>query len=100
MSTNFIYELYDADEYEGFIKACVKTFRQSIEYKKWTLSTKNSRCHLTGRESDSIDIEVHHYDQTLFAITSEIVDLLIDNQLKFNCFFICLILTDIHLNIR
>lgn len=97
-TTNFIYELYDADEYEAFIKNCEKTFRNSVEYKKWLLTTKNHFCHLTGKDANSIDIEVHHYDKTLYVIVSDIVDLLIDNQLKLNSFFVCLIVADIHLS--
>lgn len=92
------YELYDAEEYEGFIKATIKQFRTSPEYKMWLATTHNEVCAVTGHSKDSVDIEVHHFGKTLWVITEEIVQYFIQENLRVNSFYICLILADIHFN--
>ena len=92
------YELYDAEVYEAFIKSVEKLFRLSPEYKMWLSTTDNQECAVTGLSKDSIEIEVHHYGKTLWAIVEEILDYFIQNDIFVNSFYICLILTDLHLN--
>lgn len=96
--TRLFYDFYDTDEYEAFIKACMKTFRTSAEYKIWLTTTNNRVCALSNREANSIDIEVHHYGRTLFDLVSEIVDYFLQEDLKMNSFIVCLVLTELHLS--
>jgi hypothetical protein len=98
MKSKSFYQLYDAEDYENFIKATIKIFRLSNEYKMWLSTTNNEECALTGKSKDSIDIEVHHYGKTLWEIVEQIVNYFIQENLPLNSFYICLILIDIHLN--
>lgn len=93
-----LFTINDADEYEKFIKYCESTFRKSEEYKIWLNSIDRSTCAATNLTNDVIDIEVHHYDDNLYIICSEVINAFIDNNLKFNTWIICQILSEIHLN--
>ena len=95
---NIYYKIYDADEYTEFIKNVLKLFRSSNEYEIWRSTTNNDECALTGISRDSVDIEVHHHGQTLWEIVEEIVDYFIQNDIYYNTFYICLVLTDLHFN--
>lgn len=95
---NTLFTIIDADEYDKFIKSCESAFRKSEEYKLWLHNIDRSTCAATGFSSDMVDIEVHHYNDTLFMICAEILNAFIDNNLKYNTWIICQILSEIHLN--
>src|SRR5574344_2169213 len=101
MYNDIFYSLFDGDEYTKFIKSVEREFRNSPEYLLW-LSNKTHRdsCAVTDLEyvADSADIEVHHYQLTLWNWVELIVDELTLQELPLNSHFICMILDDIHLN--
>ena len=92
------YELYDEESYEGFIKSVEVLFRKSPEYVMWLSTIDNSHCFLSGLGKESVEIEVHHYGKTLWAIVEDILDYFIRNKIFVNSFLVCLILTDLHFN--
>lgn len=97
------YDLYDGDDYQSFIKKVEKQFRTSPEYTIW-LNSKVDResCAATGfnKDSDGIDIEVHHYGITLWQWVENILDCFAkeSRQIPVNSHYVCLILTDLHMN--
>ena len=96
---NGFFELYDAESYEEFIKVTERTlFRKAPEYKLWLATTNNDKCALTGEDKNSVEIEVHHYGTTLWDITVEVVDAIIEEGLLVNSFYVCQILADLHLS--
>jgi hypothetical protein len=95
---SIFYDLIDSDDYENFIKNVEKLFRTSNEYKMWLSMTDNLSCAITNLTKDSVEIEVHHYEETLWVIIEEILDYFIQNEIPFNTFCICQILVDLHFN--
>lgn len=101
--TSCFYELFDEKEYKDFIFKVEKQFRNSYEYTLW-LNSKVERdcCAVTGKSkhSDGIRIEVHHYILTLYDWVVKILDsfLGVEPIIPINSHYICMILSDIHLN--
>jgi len=95
---NCFYEIYDEDAYEAFIKSVEALFRKSPEYKMWLSTTNNEHCAVSGMSKDSVEIEVHHFGKTLWNVVEDILDYFIQNQINASSFYICLILTDLHLS--
>lgn len=103
MYNNCFYELFDKDEYTDFIKKIDKMFRTSPEYGIWLHSrVDREMCAATGmsKDNDGIDIEVHHYNVTLWNWTEIILDYFMGTEpiIPVNAHYICLILSDIHLS--
>lgn len=93
--------LYDSLDYEIFIKSTLKIFRISPEYRLWLNNCNRNTCAATGLEKygEGIEIEVHHYDLTLWQIVEHILYILIENEpsVNVNVFYVCLILNEIHM---
>ena len=51
-----------------------------------------------NKDADGIEIEVHHYRITLYNWVEYIIDKFMSEDLNLNSHYICLILSDIHLN--
>lgn len=101
MYLDVFYELFDEEEYKKFVKSVEAQFRKSPEYLLWlNRHTHRNSCSATGLtfDVDAADIEVHHYRITLWDWVSIIVDKMTERHLPVNSHFICLILSDIHLN--
>lgn len=101
MYNRIFYELFDAEEHHKFIKSVEKQFRGSPEYSLWLNSVvRRSRCSATGLsyDGDNVDIEVHHYQLTLYQWVELIIDRFIQNEVNVNSHFVSLILSDIHLS--
>lgn len=102
MFRDVFYELYDADDYDNFIKACLKQFRSSNEYKMWLSTFNRNECAATGltKDGDGIEIEMHHYNITLWGWVEHIINKFQNENppLPLNTFYICLILNDLHFN--
>jgi len=101
MYNNIFYELFDAEEHSKFIKSVEKQFRTSPEYSLWLNSVVHRHnCGATGlnKDADGIEIEVHHYRITLYNWVERIIDRFMSEHLNLNSHYICLILSDIHLN--
>lgn len=93
------YELYDAQEFDHFIRNVIKQFRNSIEYRKWLDRCDRNVCAATGlsKSDDNVEIEVHHYEKTTWDWASYIIDKLLEANVPFNSFFVSMILAEIHL---
>ena len=101
MYNNCFYDLYDAEECKDFIKKVERSFRTSPEYSLWLKSRViRETCAATGmsKDEDGIDIEVHHYNITLWTWIEIILDYFLGKELPLNTHYICLILSDIHLS--
>lgn len=102
MIDNCFYLLYDEADYTGFIKSVEYQFRRSPEYTLWLNSKVNRECcAATGMsKEDGIDIEVHHYQTTLWNWIELILDKFAKSEpeLPVNSHYICLILSDLHLS--
>jgi hypothetical protein len=100
MYTNIFYDFYDADEYKNFIKHVLKQFRTSQEYSIWLNSFNRNECGATGltKDGDGVQIEVHHFQITLWGWVEYILDKFHQQQLPVNTFYVSLILCDIHFN--
>ncbi len=98
MYNSIFYELFDEEDFERFIKNVVKLFRLSNEYNMWLEQCNRSTCAATGlnKYESGADVEVHHYDKTLWDWVEVIVDKFIENNVCFNTFFVLMILSDIH----
>ena len=99
MHSAIFYELFDEEDFERFIKNVVKLFRLSNEYNMWLEQCNRSTCAATGlnKYESGADVEVHHYGKTLWDWVEVIVDKFIENNVRFNTFFVLMILSDIHL---
>jgi hypothetical protein len=101
MYLDIFYELFDEQEYKKFIKSVESQFRKSPEYLLWlNRHTHRNSCSATGLsyDVDAADIEVHHYKITLWEWVAIIVDKMKENGIPVNSHFVCMVLTDIHLN--
>lgn len=100
MLSNITYTYYDEEEYEDFIKNIIRQFRKSIEYDIWINLYNRDTCAGTGLSKilDGVDIELHHYNITLWDWVEIILDYFSKDNLPFNSFIICIILTDLHLS--
>jgi len=100
MYTNIFYDFFDANDYKSFIRHVLKQFRTSQEYLIWLNSFNRDKCAATGltRDGDGVQIEVHHFQITLWEWVEHILDKFIQYQLPVNSFYVCLILNDIHFN--
>ena len=98
MHSAIFYELFDEEDFERFIKNVVKLFRLSNEYNMWLEQCNRSTCAATGlnKYESGADVEVHHYGKTLWDWVEVIVDKFIENNVRFNTFFVLMILSDIH----
>lgn len=75
-------EFVDEDEYKELIKNTERLFRTSKEYRKWLESIEERKeCAVTGSSSDLFPIEVHHYGETLYYITQQIIDYFYEKNL-------------------
>ena len=99
MRYSIFYDLFDAEEYQNFIKSVVKLFRLSPEYNMWLQQCNRSTCAATGMNKfeSGADIDVHHYGRTLWDWVEHIVEKLDENNVPFNTFFVLMILAEIHL---
>lgn len=99
MHSAIFYELFDEEDFERFIKNVVKLFRLSNEYNMWLEQCNRSTCAATGlnKYESGADVEVHHYGKTLWDWVEVIVDKFIENNVRFNTFFVLMVLSDIHL---
>jgi hypothetical protein len=102
MLNTCFYLLYDEPEYKAFIKSVEAQFRKSPEYLIW-LNNKVDRecCAATGlSKEDGIDIEVHHFQITLWNWIVIILDKFheADPEIPVNSHYICLILSDLHIS--
>lgn len=100
MFTNIVYNYADEEEYKEFIKGIIRQFRKSIEYDFWINLYNRDVCAGTGLSKilDGIDIELHHYNITLWDWVELILDYFSQENLPFNSFIICNILADLHLS--
>jgi len=98
MHSAIFYELFDEEDFERFIKNVVKLFRLSNEYNMWLEQCNRSTCAATGlnKYESGADVEVHHYGKTLWDWVEVIVDKFIENNVRFNTFFVLMVLSDIH----
>lgn len=98
MNNILFYELFDEEDFERFIKNVVKLFRLSNEYNMWLEQCNRSTCAATGlnKYESGADVEVHHYGKTLWDWVEVIVDKFIENNVRFNTFFVLMVLSDIH----
>ena len=99
MNNILFYELFDEEEFESFIKNVVKLFRLSTEYNMWLNQCNRSTCAATGlnKYESGADVEFHHYGKTLWDWVEIIVDKFVENNVRFNTFYVLMILSDIHL---
>ena len=99
MNNTLFYELFDEEEFESFIKNVIKLFRLSTEYNMWLNQCNRSTCAATGlnKYESGADVEVHHYGKTLWDWVEIIVDKFVENNVRFNTFYVLMILSDIHL---
>jgi len=99
MNNILFYELFDEEEFESFIKNVIKLFRLSTEYNMWLNQCNSSTCAATGlnKYESGADVEVHHYGKTLWDWVEIIVDKFVENNVRFNTFYVLMILSDIHL---
>ena len=100
MLSNCVYSYYDEEEYKEFIKEVLRKFRTSAEYKMWLNMHDRTECAATGlsREIDGVDIELHHYNITLWDWVEIILEKFNEENLPMNTFIICNILADLHLS--
>ena len=95
----FTYTIYDEKSCDDLIKSINSIFRRSMSYTNWLKTIDRSVCKASGLTNESVDIEVHHYDMTLWDITNYCIYKFIDeNIVDFNDFYMCLLLSEIHLN--
>lgn len=95
---NLFYDLFDNEEFKQFIKTVVRLFRQSPEYKKWLDMITRDECPLTNLsyEEDGAEIEVHHYNKTIYEVTEEICERFLDEELPFNSSYMVMLLIELH----
>lgn len=100
MYRDIFYNFYDEDEYTDIIKNVLKLFRGSKDYNHWLHSYNRNACVATGltKDRDGVEIELHHYERTLWDWVEYIIEQFVQNELPLNVFYICLILSDLHLN--
>lgn len=99
MYRDIVYNFYDEEEYKEIIKNIIKLFRGSREYDIWRNSYNRDICVATNlsKTFDGVEIELHHYGQTLWDWVEFIIDSFVERGLPLNTFYICLILIDIHI---
>lgn len=77
----------------------MKNFRTSLSYNQWLRTIDRSRCKVSGLTREMVDIEVHHYDNTLWDICSHCLYKFLDNDIvDFNDFYLLMLLSELHMN--
>lgn len=101
MNKNICYTWIDEDSFSDFVKNIEKLFRTSPDYKFW-LDTIPDRdiCSATEltKYNDGVTIHIHHYENTLWDIVTHILEKFDENNLPINAFYICIILSELHMN--
>lgn len=95
----FVYTIYDENSLNNFVKRVIKNFRTSISYDNWLKTIDRTQCKVSGLSRDCVEIEVHHINETLWDIILYCIYKFLDNNITdFNDFYICMLLSELHLN--
>lgn len=100
MLQNVVYSFVDEEEYKNLIRAVIRQFRHSNEYKMWLNLYNRDTCAATGLDkfNDGVEIELHHFGTTLWGWVESVIDMFYEMELPFNTFIICNVLADLHLS--
>lgn len=96
----FSYTIYDENSLDNFVKKVTKNFRTSLSYEMWLADIDRTMCKVSDLKKESgVEIEVHHINPTLWEIILYCIYKFLDNNIvDFNDFYICTLLSELHLN--